>query len=336
MVTNGITYGVTSLQSESVSYTKDGKTMNVKQALDDLIVKVDQKSGNFNITLAEQSIVNGKTVDATTYKTIVNGLIDKMVSAMGSTGTMSELTALKSATLTWTSENSTIASVSGTTVTGKSVGHTKIIGTDSTGKKVTVPVNVIAGEYLATKANVGDYVAYDAGDWGGATSEPTAQGKFGGNGVGNRGNSVKCNGYTPNKKGWRVLKKENNQVYLVHAGQPECYYHASGYSDASVKALNNRTQQYMNKYADSAHAMTQPEANALTQSSDLRTTGAHYWLATANGSYSLYYVITGGGIIYDSDGYSRGLRPVVVLKSTVLTTGTGNDQVGNSGAWILA
>ncbi len=39
MVTNGITYGASQLTSDGVSYTKDGKVITVKSALDDLITK---------------------------------------------------------------------------------------------------------------------------------------------------------------------------------------------------------------------------------------------------------------------------------------------------------
>ncbi len=343
VVTNSITYGVSQYTSDSVSYTRDGETKSVKEALDDLIVKVDKKSGNFNITLAEQPIVNGKTVSATTYKNLVNTVIDKMVTAMGSTATMAELTALKSATLTWTSENSTIATVNGTNVTGKSVGKTKIIGIDSTGKKVTVPVNVIAGEYLAQKAKVGDYVAYDAGNWNVATNIPWSHGQFGGNGTGNKGNSVTCESRfgSPNLKGWRVLKIDSGQVYLVHAGQPECYYHVfesttTAYGAASKKALDDHAQSvYVNQYAQSAHVMTKDEVEAITNTSDtLRKTGTYYYLATAASQY-LYYVSDDGSFDYTGSNHSWGFRPVVVLKSTVLTTGEGQDMFGNK-AWIIA
>ncbi len=194
---------------------------------------------------------------------------------------------------------------------------------------------------LAEVAKQGDYVAYDAGTWGTAAAKPTSQGTFGGNGTGNKGNSVawcSSSSYTTSLKGWRVLKNDGTTVTLVHAGQPECYYHVTDQS-GSVTKLNARAkEQYLNKiYATEAHAMIQAEANALDSSNTLRTTGDRYWLATPNSSssYSLYFVNPDSSI-GSSRSDSFGFRPVVVLKSTVLTTGRGTDQVGNPDAWILA
>ncbi len=260
VVTNGITYGVTSIQSESVSYTKkDGNLTTVKSALDELITK--------------SSKVDELQEKVTDYE-----------------------------------------------------------------KKV---------HYLADKVTVGDYVAYDAGTWSENKDRPTSQGQFGGYNSGQSKNaSVEwCyqSIYKTTLKGWRVLKVAGNQVYLVHAGQPECYYHASGgYSDASVKALNDRAKSYMDGiYADSAHAMTEEEAQAITGNTnatedDLRTTGDFYWLATKCNSNTLWLVYF-TGLMYGSDGrdYSWGFRPVIVLKSDVLTTGQDKDMFGNK-AWILA
>ncbi len=343
MVTNGITYGVTSLQSESVSYTRNGQTKSVKQALDDLIVKVDQKSGNFNIELKERNLAVNFTENVSTYKTIVDNVLSKMITAMGSDVSTAELTALKSATLTWTSQNNGIATVvSGTTVKGVAAGQTKIIGTAPSGQQVIVPVKVISAVYLAQKATVGDYVAYDAGTWSSAvTTKPTGQGTFGGNAANNKGNSVSSclsSSYSTSLKGWRVLKIEGNQVYLVHAGQPECYYHGQDQS-ASITKLDARAKEYMNSYAQSAHAITKDEVDAITNTSDtLRKTGDYYWLATPynglSGGY-LYCVHPDGSIANYCRNSSDGFRPVIVLKSTILTTGQGSDGFGHNDAWLI-
>ena len=89
------------------------------------------------------------------------------------------------------------------------------------------------------------------------------------------------------------------------------------------------------KYAESAHAMTKEEVDAIAESDNLRATRARYSLATASDNTNLYYVGESGaiGLTYSA---IHGFRPVVVLKSTVLTTGTGTDKAGNSGAWLLA
>ncbi len=337
VVTNGITYGVSQYTSDSVSYTRNGETKSVKEALDDLIVKVDKKSGNFNITLAQRTIGIDYTESVSTYKSIADNVLGKMITAMGTDVSTTELSTLKSSTLTWKSENTGIASVTNnTTVKGVATGTTKIIGTASTGQQVIVPVNVIKGVYLADKVSSGQYVAYDAGQWDAAKASPTAQEKFGGNGIGNKAVSVKCGGFTPTSSGWKVLKVVNKQVYLVHAGQPECYYLSTGYAGASKNLLDERARTYMDvKYAESAHAMTKEEVDAIAESDNLRATRARYSLATASDNTNLYYVGESGaiGLTYSA---IHGFRPVVVLKSTVLTTGTGTDKAGNSGAWLLA
>ncbi len=347
MVTNGITYGVSQYTSESVSYTRNGETKSVKEVLDDLIVKVDQKSGNFNIELAERTIGVSYTENTDIYETTIDNLLTSMINAMGSTAKTTELSTLKSATLTWTSENTGIVSISGKTVTGVKVGTTKLIGSATNGKQVIVPVNVIKGVYLAdSEIAVGDYVAYDAGKWGAATDKPSIKGEFGGNDANvNKGNSVAyCGSKSANSttlKGWRVLNvnKDTKTVTIVHAGQPECYYHGISTSD-SMNRLDARAQStYVNSaYAQSAHAMTKTEIENITDASDtLRKTGAEYWLAAQYSSTENYlvYVYKDGGIYGSSGGYSYGFRPVVVLKSTVLTTGKGPDQVGNKEAWQL-
>ena len=83
------------------------------------------------------------------------------------------------------------------------------------------------------------------------------------------------------------------------------------------------------------------EAKAITgnegsTTKDLRKTGTQYWLAAKSTSTDLFYMGIDGSIHSSSGGGSMGFRPVVVLKSTVLTTGKGTDQVGNTNAWILA
>ncbi len=222
---------------------------------------------------------------------------------------------------------------------------TKSSKVDELEKKVTDYEQTV--HYLADKVTVGDYVAYDAGRWENSAKLPTKQGEFGGNEANkNKGNSVACHeGTAPTYKGWRVLyvDKKSKTVTIVHAGQPECYYHASSdISDESVKLLNERAQSTYknNKYAESAHAMTYQEAFDITGDRNatdktLRKIGTYYWLATETGVTHLW-IVQADGSIYQHNTIGHGFRPVIVLKSTVLTTGRGTDQVGNPDAWILA
>ena len=195
---------------------------------------------------------------------------------------------------------------------------------------------------LSEKVEIGDYVAYDADEWTSSAEKPTGQGQFGGytNGQ-NKANTVDwCNSsesqYTTTLKGWRVLKIENNKVYLVHAGQPECYYHSDGgYSAISVANLNNRAlSEYLNsKYAESAHNMTKDEVDIVDISSTLRTINSPYWLATSYDASNCWI----GGRLGGTGNYSNksfGIRPVIVLKSNIKTSGKGTDIVGNN-AWKL-
>ncbi len=220
---------------------------------------------------------------------------------------------------------------------------TKSSKVDELEKKVTYYENM-GVDYLTTKAKVGDYVAYDAGIWGSNAVKPTEQGQFGGYSQGQSKNaSSACYYDAPNLKGWRVLKKEDGKVYLVHASYPECYYHGTSPSD-SVKKLNERAQStYVDgKYAESAHALNYEEALAITgitssTDKDLRATGDNYWIASAtNDGTRLWNADKFGGMYYiNNDNMSMGFRPVIVLKSDVLTTGEEKDMFGNK-AWILA
>ena len=85
--------------------------------------------------------------------------------------------------------------------------------------------------------------------------------------------------------------------------------------------------------------MNYDEALAITgstssTSNNLRNTGVYYYLTSPSGVYNLWVVISDGTL--DPDGYrSNGIRPVVVLKAGIKTTGKTTDLVGNENAWNL-
>ncbi len=331
-------------------------------------------SGNVNVTYSTPSTATGTlsaiTYDGTNYSTAASQAISMIeqsatsislnkTSATIKEGETTTLTATISPTtttnknVTWSTNNANVATVSGGTVTGKGVGTATITAKTANNQSTTATITVQPkGELLYGKVSVGDYVAYDAGKWGAATDIPTYSSsvKFGGNAANtNKGMSAKCyNSTTLN--GWRVLKKENNQVTIVHAGQPECHFHYYSEMNA-ITLLNNRAKQYMDStYAESAHAMTRDEAKAITgdersTDNDLRDIGAFYWLASISSesvgmgydNLYLFYVNGAGGINEYGNGVNEayGFRPVVVLKSNVLTSGQTTDQFGNAKSWTL-
>ena len=205
---------------------------------------------------------------------------------------------------------------------------------------------------LIDVVSVGDYVAYDAGVWEETKERPTAQGEFGGYTLGtSKSDTVEwCynSQYTSIYKGWRVLKIENNNVFLIHAGVSECYYHASQNNSSSILALNNRANIYLNDiYADNSYILTRNEAVAITLSenattNDLRYLGLIdtndkselYWLADEYSHTSLYCVGRSGNTVCGMNNVSLGIRPVIVLKQGLKTNGKVIDIVGNE-AWNL-
>ncbi len=249
-------------------------------------------------------------------------------------------------TITWKSSDEKIATVDSTgKVTGQGLGTVKITAKSVNGKSASVDIKV--NDYLVNVVEKGDYVAYDAGEWDEATEKPKTQGDFGGNAANvNKGNSVSwCykDSYTTSLKGWRVLETNTSTktVTLVHAGQPECYYHGENKSESKTKLDERAANEYMNDYAESAHAMTYEEAYAITDSTSstsetLRKTGDYYWLATANSdsNYSLWNVGSDGYIDYNYNR-SLGFRPVIELKANMLTSGQTTDKVGNKDAWTI-
>ena len=85
--------------------------------------------------------------------------------------------------------------------------------------------------------------------------------------------------------------------------------------------------------------MTREEAVAITGNTDrttdtLRTTGAYYWLASSYSITHLYHGGFEGNVDFNINDNPFGIRPIIVLKQDIKTTGKTIDVVGND-AWTL-
>lgn len=203
-------------------------------------------------------------------------------------------------------------------------------GNTSTCSTVVVVKKQPTTSLLAEKVKVGDYVAYDAGNWSSEASIPKQNGQFGGYKSGTSKNasvSLCRTGDKATASGWKVLSVSGGKVTIVHAGMPECYYHASKgtTADASITTLNTRAKEYMNSYAESARMLTLEDVKA---NNTIQTIGGGYYLASKKDSTTLHYVSPTGRESGSSDRVN-GVRPVITLKSNVRTAGQTN------GAWTL-
>ena len=171
----------------------------------------------------------------------------------------------------------------------------------------------------------------------------------------------------PKYSGWQILesKEENGKTYvtkITHAGNPENFvnYHTTDYDnrrveyilssgkretryntyqprswqmyvDQSQKDLIANTTDKDGKQIKDIHAMDYNEAYAITNNekdiTGIRNTGAYYWLASANTSFSNYvWIVQYNGNMDYSHNDCWGVRPVVSLTSGVyIKTGTGTE-----------
>ncbi|MBR1385833.1 MAG: hypothetical protein IJ568_03265 [Bacilli bacterium] len=194
------------------------------------------------------------------------------------------------------------------------------------------------GTSLASKVSVGDLVAYDAGTWNETRNQEvkTEGYSWGFAGGTSKNIGVACRTQDKDtKNGWVVIAVNNGKVIIAHAGTPECVYHGTKASASTlVSTINGRANQYLNsKYGESASIMNCSTAGVSCEASKVLTgiyaPGTHYYLASVKDSTTVWG-ITSTGRVTGMSGYSQGIRPVIVLKSTVLTTGKDSN-----GAWIL-
>ena len=216
---------------------------------------------------------------------------------------------------------------------------------------------------LIDYVQVGDYINYDAGDWTNltglqTTGNPTSQGQFG-----IYDNKTEISAVSKNQSitpltgpqsgigdntyagGWKVLSinYDTGFIKIVSAGTPITYYHAVGNSVASVSNINNFcNNNFVNStYAVLATGLTYEDIGSpangavVVENKNLRFVGNSYWLASYQNTNQLWYVrhlnLEQDGS-YMNGNFAIGIRPVVTLKTGLLTTGLVQDGFGNQ-AW---
>ena len=208
--------------------------------------------------------------------------------------------------------------------------------------KVTVASSTPASVKLASKVQVGQYVSYDAGTW---NENPTAMknnADVGGftNGS-SRSKGVTCGGSTA-KDGWVVMSVKDGVVTLVHAGIPECIYYGvfrtnpnSSTTQAHRTAVINKINSEVNKYVNSTYASSARSINCGDLGLDCSTNrmtvtgnaanGTNYFIPKAEGTTNMWFVENS---VQKRGGVDKelGIRPVVVLKASVLYKGGSGTQ----------
>lgn len=130
---------------------------------------------------------------------------------------------------------------------------------------------------LAEKAQVGDFVSYDAGTWASTVALPEGDDfKFGGYNAGtSKNNSITCASRNTNKyDGWRILSISGSTVTIIHAGSPFCYYLAS----------NNNTDDKL-AYSASTYYFFTGDNSKFTDTSIITST-PYDWNTFVNSDYA--------------------------------------------------
>ncbi len=164
---------------------------------------------------------------------------------------------------------------------------------------------------------------------------------------------------TPKYSGWQILesKEENGKAYvtkITHAGSPENFayyyttqndaYRAEYLLSSGKRQTGNNTYQardwsmYKDKtlekngYISDVHAMTYDEAYNIDgnfeTTTEMRNTGAYYWLENAQNYRYMCPVMSNGEIwirnLMESDRHSFGIRPVIEMNEGVyIVSGSG-------------
>ena len=251
-----------------------------------------------------------------------------------------------SSTATYNSKNKVTLSKAGTYTV---YGFVKNSAGSVTCKKT---IKIVAGKYLADVVKVGDYVNYNPGNWSNTVScnmtTPSSKCTTDGYSWGyKKGTSksigVKCStSDVSTADGWIVLSVSSGSsgkktVTLVHAGTPECLYHSNAKtSDTIIEKMKTRVKEnYMNDMAKSSSVLScdSPGMGGCTSSSQVpsifQTTSTHYYLGTKKDASTLWGVSAKYKTFSGFSNKSQGIRPVIVLKETVLVNQSATGGSGN-------
>ena len=188
---------------------------------------------------------------------------------------------------------------------------------------------------LVTQIEVGDFVNYEAGEWEETVEATKNNGAFGGYTKGNSKNkSIAAGDYTG---GWQVLSVEDDTIELVHAGCPARYFRNVSYSQTeSIRHLNEFCKNYFlnSKFARDARCVEYHKDYSALSNSAMLNNLRYFWFAT-QGSPNLWAWCEVRATDTAGSDYSPwSVRPVVVLKSGIKTTGKADNGYGQSG-WVL-
>jgi len=205
---------------------------------------------------------------------------------------------------------------------------------------------------LVSKVSVGDFVNYDAvlTKWSSTVASPTTTGTFGGYTQDTyKGTSINSynNSYKTTTNGWRVLSVDEatGVVRITTAGAPAQGYYGNSSSDrtAMISAMDTfaNSNFVASGYATGAENMKKTDTDSLGSSNDLQNNGSYYWLGTANtandsgGYYSLYRVHGSSGHVNSNHNNAFGVRPIVSLRSGILTNEAKSTDVHGNTGWDL-
>ncbi len=193
------------------------------------------------------------------------------------------------------------------------------------------------GELLSAKVKVGDYVAYNPGNWNeNRPSEQKQDGYYWGMKSGqSKSTGVKCDSNdVSTRNGWMVMNVYDGKVVLISAGTPECIYHDRVAAQNVVNVMYNEAKKYIDgKYAIGSTILSCNvrgfDCNANSYSNNpVFVTGTHYWVAQI-GSNNMLNNISSSGAKQGQTLRSYGLRPIIELNPSTMTSGK------NGNAWVL-